>query len=126
VSGVSSNPYEGVMFPVKGEVVEACGSGCRAPHAVGEAWYMKGVPAGICSFAFNAMFPAYWTLRFAGVDPSEADPDAMHVTCSTRGCGAVFRLSRISVEEAERLASADRLIPADEVLVIDHGNERPV
>lgn len=124
--GNSSNPYEGVMFPVKGEVVSASGDGCRVPHAAGQAWYMKGVPAGICSFAFNAMFPAYWTLRFGGSDPSEPDPDAMHVTCSTHGCGAVFRLSRVTAEEAERLAREAMLIPPSEVTVIDHGDERPV
>ncbi len=77
---------------------------------------MKGVPPGICSFAFNAMFPAYWTLRFGGADPSEENPDQMHVTCSGRDCGAMFRMERIPEEEATMLHEATSLITLDDLV----------
>lgn len=100
--------FEGLMFPVKATVTTGCGTGCRVPHEAGQIWYLRSTPPGICSFAFNAIFPAYWTLRFGGADPSEEDPDAMHVSCSQRGCGAQFRVERISKSEAEALqAQAD-------------------
>jgi uncharacterized repeat protein (TIGR04076 family) len=110
-----SNPYEGVMFPVKATVLEPCGSGCRAPHPAGQAWLMRGVPAGICSFAFNAMFPVYWTLHFGGTDPAEANPDQMHVTCNVPGCGARFRVERISTAEADQMAADANLITLDDL-----------
>jgi uncharacterized repeat protein (TIGR04076 family) len=109
------NPYEGIMFPAKGTVVTASGPGCRVGHAEGQTWLLKGVPPGICSFAFNAMFPAYWTLRFGGSDPSEANPDQMHVTCSAVGCGAQFRIERVSDEEAAHLREAASLITLDDL-----------
>jgi uncharacterized repeat protein (TIGR04076 family) len=111
-----SNPYEGIMFPVKATVITGCGGGCRVQHGVGQTWYMRGVPAGICSFAFQAMFPAYWTLRFGGIDPNEANPDQMHVACERAGCVAQFRLERISAEEAATLQQAMEMISVDDLL----------
>lgn len=100
--------FEGLMFPVKATVTKGCGAGCRVPHEAGQTWYLRSTPPGICSFAFNAMFPAYWTLRFGGTDPAEENPDAMHVGCSQPGCSAQFRVERISDAEAEaRRAQAD-------------------
>lgn len=102
--------FEGLMFPVKATVTKGCGEGCRAPHQAGQVWLMRSTPPGICSFAFNAMFPAYWTLRFGGTDPAEENLDAMHVNCSQPGCGAQFRVERISQAEAEQLQAQSNLI----------------
>ncbi len=110
------NNFEGVMFPVKATVVTGCGPACRAPHETGKVWHMRSTPPGICSFAFNAMFPAYWTLRFGGTDPAEADPDAMHVGCSVPGCHAQFRVERISEAEAQELQAQASLITLDDLL----------
>ncbi len=95
------NDFEGLMFPVKATVTKGCGAGCRVSHDVGQVWLMRSTPPGICSFAFNAMFPAYWTLRFGGSDPREDNPDVMHVGCSQPACGAQFRVERIAESEAE-------------------------
>lgn len=111
-----SNPYEGVMFPVKATVLEACGPSCRAPHPAGQSWLIKGVPAGICSFAFNSIFPVYWTLHFGGSDPAEPNPDQMHVTCNVPGCGARFRVERVSDAEAANLLAEANLITVDDLL----------
>lgn len=100
------NPYEGVMFPVKTTVIRDCGPGCTVKHKAGKSWYMRGLPSGICSFAYQAMFPAYWTLRFGGADPNEEKPDQIHVTCSRAGCEARFLIERISDEEAAELQKA--------------------
>jgi len=107
------NDFEGLMFPIKATVTQGCGAGCRAPHAAGQVWYMRSTPPGICSFAFNAMFPVYWTLRFGGVDPAEENPDVMHATCSQPGCGAQFRVERISESEAAELQAQADLITTE-------------
>lgn len=112
---MADNPYEGLMFPVKATVVKATGDGCRVNHEEGQSWLMKGVPAGICSFAFNVMFPAYWTLRFGGSDPAEEAPDVMTVTCSVPGCGASFRVERIDDEEAQQMATQASLITIEDL-----------
>ena len=86
---------------------------------------MRGVPAGICSFAFNVMFPAYWALRFAGSDPAESNPDALHVSCSYPNCGARFRLERISEDEAAQLeANANRITVDDLLATFPNGLSR--
>jgi uncharacterized repeat protein (TIGR04076 family) len=124
---MTSDPYAGIMFPVKATVVEGCGPGCRAPHPAGTTWLMKGVPPGICSFAFNAMFPVFWALRFGGSDPAEPDPDQMHVTCNVPGCGARFRVERISNDEAaELLAIANTITLEDLARTIPTGLSRKV
>ena len=121
------NPYAGVLFPVKATVETGCGPGCRAPHRAGQSWYLRGVPPGICSFAFNAMFPAYWTLHFGGSDPAEPDPDQMHATCAQAGCGARFRLERISEAEANELqAQASAISLEDLAKTIQSGLSRKV
>ena len=109
------DPFAGLMFPIKGTVVAPSGAPCRAPHQAGQTWLMKGVPAGICSFAFNAMFPAAWTLRFGGTNVDGDNPDAMDVTCSVPGCGAQFRLERVSDAEAEALAQEASLITLEDL-----------
>lgn len=125
--GTARNPYEGIMFPVKATVTEPAGAGCAVRHPPGQSWYMRGMPAGICSFAFQAMFPAYWTLHFGGADPSEPDPDQMTVTCSRAGCGARFRLQRIAVEEAAELEAAAAAITVEDLLAtIPQGLSRRV
>ena len=110
-----SNPYEGLLFPVKAAAVAEAGAGCRVRHPLGQTWLLKGVPPGICSFAFNAMFPAYGTLLFGGSDPYEAEPGQMHVTCQAAGCGARFQVQRISDEEAATLEQAARLITLEDL-----------
>jgi uncharacterized repeat protein (TIGR04076 family) len=108
--------YEGIIFPVKATVLASAGKGCRVGHPVGQCWFLKGVPAGICSFAFYGIFPAYWTLHFGGSDPSENDPDRMQVTCPAAGCGAQFLVQRVSDEEAAQLAEAAKVITLDDLL----------
>lgn len=121
------NPYEGVMFPVKATVITGCGAGCRAPHQAGQAWLLRGVPPGICSFAFNAIFPVYWTLHFGGRDPAEPNPEQMHVTCSGQNCGARFRVERISAAEAAELqAVADSISLDDLAATIPTGLSRKI
>ena len=109
------NDFEGLMFPVKATVTKGCGSGCRVSHKAGQVWFMRSTPPGICSFAFNALFPAYWTLRFGGSDPVEDNPDVMHVGCSQPGCGAQFRVERVSDTEAEELQKQSDLITTEEL-----------
>lgn len=110
------NPYEGIMFPVKATVVKECGPGCTIKHEAGQSWYLRGLPAGICSFAYQAIFPSYWISRFGGVDPHEENPDQIHVNCHRAGCGAGFLIERISDEEAAQLHEAANLVTLDDLV----------
>lgn len=105
--------FEGLMFPTKATVTKGCGEMCRVRHEVGQVWFLRSTPPGICSFAFNVIFPAYWTLRFGGSDPAEEDPDVMNVRCTQRGCDAEFRVERISKAEAEALRAQAELITTE-------------
>ena len=110
-----NNPYEGVMFPVKATLLKEGGPGCKINHQVGQSWLLRGLPAGICSFAYQAIFPMYWTLRFGGVDPSEVNPDQIHVKCGRAGCEAQFLIERISDEEASQLQEVANLIKLEDL-----------
>jgi hypothetical protein len=57
----------------------------------------------------------YWTLRFGGVDPAEPNPDQMHAACSVPGCGARFRVERITADEAAELLAAASLVTLDDL-----------
>jgi len=97
------NPFEGIMFTVKATIIKSCGPGCPLMHEVGQSWILRGLPSGMCSFAYQAIFPGYWTLRFGGSDPNEENPDQIHVTCGRAGCEARFRIERVSDMEAKKL-----------------------
>jgi uncharacterized repeat protein (TIGR04076 family) len=112
---VAAPPLEQVVFPVKATVLSTAGAGCPVGHPVGQTWLLKGVPAGICAFAFNAMFPAYWTLLFGGDDPRTTETGAMQVTCSAAGCGAAFSVKRVPASEAAGLEANANLISLEEL-----------
>jgi len=87
------------MYPVKLTVVSQKGH-CAAGHKVGDEFESSGMtPGGICLTAFNALFPAMWTLMFGGSFPWSKNPDAERVACPDAENPVVFELQRIRPRE---------------------------
>jgi len=71
---------------------------CEAGHRVGDEFVMgQKTPCGMCSWAFQALFPASQVLEFDGAFPWEPDRDAARVACPDADNPVVFELRRIRV-----------------------------
>lgn len=82
-------------YDVKVKVVSQKGN-CGAGHRVGDEWTIGDkTPAGICMYAFNALFSDWKVLKFSGTIPWETDPDATRVACPDSANPVVFELRRV-------------------------------
>ncbi len=65
-------------------------------HKVGDEWVIEGdhVPAGMCMYAFNSLFPFITSLTFGGTFPWEPNPDITTVACPDAQNPVVFELKR--------------------------------
>ncbi len=69
---------------------------CGPGHKVGDEWVIGGErPAGICLFAFNALFPSATVLMFGGSFPWSSDPDVTTAACPDAENPVVFELKRL-------------------------------
>ena len=69
---------------------------CHAGHNVGEEWILKGkTPEGLCSTAYNALYPMAWALQYGATFPWQEDPDVMRISCPDPSVNLVFELRRI-------------------------------
>ena len=82
------------------KVVSQTGT-CLGGHKVGEEWLMKGkdelwkTPAGICIFAFDAIYSQIQTLMFGGTFPWGYEPDVVRCACPDSYNPVVFELTRL-------------------------------
>lgn len=68
---------------------------CLCGHKVGDEFVLGDVaPAGLCSWAFNAIFPFASVLQFGGALPWEKDPDRALVACPDPDSPVVFEVRR--------------------------------
>ena len=70
-------------------------SPCHSGHKVGDEWvfdYMT--PGGMCSLAYNAIYPVALTLQFGGTFPWQDDPDMIEVACPDGQVNNIFELRR--------------------------------
>ena len=70
-------------------------SPCHSGHKVGDEWvfdYMT--PGGMCSLAYNAIYPVALTLQFGGTFPWQEDPDVVEVACPDGQVNNIFELRR--------------------------------
>ncbi|MEE8469894.1 MAG: TIGR04076 family protein [Dehalococcoidia bacterium] len=68
---------------------------CSAGHKAGDEFPIGGkTPAGMCSYAFYAIFPVVATLQFGGSLPWEDDPDKATLACPDPANPVVFELKR--------------------------------
>jgi uncharacterized repeat protein (TIGR04076 family) len=85
-------PPEGKRVSI--EIVEIQGTGrCSTGHVVGDRWEITSAltPAGICGWAYSAMWPFLQPLRFGGNFPWEVEGEAL-VCCPDPHNPVVFRL----------------------------------
>ncbi len=69
---------------------------CAAGHRVGEEFAMEEkTSSGLCSWAFNTLFPFAEVLRYGGTFPWEKDPDKTTVACVDPENPVVFELRRL-------------------------------
>ena len=83
------------MVQVIARVVSQQGT-CAAGHRVGDEFVIgQETPAGMCSWAFHALFPFAGVLQFGGSFPWEPDPAQAKVACPDADNPVVFVLRRI-------------------------------
>lgn len=74
-------------------------SPCHIGHEIGDEWifdYMT--PGGMCSLAFNAIYPVALALQFGATFPWQDDPDVIQVSCPDAEVNNVFELRRMPRE----------------------------
>jgi uncharacterized repeat protein (TIGR04076 family) len=72
---------------------------CHIGHQVGDEWvfdYMT--PGGICSLAYNAIYPIALALQFGATFPWQDDPDVIQASCPDAEVNNVFELRRVPKE----------------------------
>ena len=83
------------QYQVVARVVSQKGS-CVAEHKVGDEFLVADkTPAGMCSWAFYAIFPFVTVLQFGGSFPWENDRDKATVACPDPANPVVFELRRL-------------------------------
>lgn len=69
---------------------------CALTHKVGDEFRIgEKTPAGMCSWAFYALFPFISVLQFGGSFPWEEDRDKTTVACPDPANPVVFELKRL-------------------------------
>ncbi len=85
------------QWNVIARVISQKGS-CEAGHKVGDEFLIGNfTPAGMCSWAFYAVFPFTSVLQFGGSFPWEDDPDKATVACPDSANPVVFELRRTNM-----------------------------
>lgn len=68
---------------------------CHSGHKIGDEWVFNYMtPPGMCSLAFNAIYPMALTLQFGGTFPWQDDPDVATASCPDHKVNNVFELRR--------------------------------
>jgi uncharacterized repeat protein (TIGR04076 family) len=71
---------------------------CEAGHKVGDEFIIgQSTPAGMCSWAFQTIFPFAEVLQFGGSFPWEKDLDKATVACPDPDNPVVFELRQESL-----------------------------
>jgi uncharacterized repeat protein (TIGR04076 family) len=69
---------------------------CAAGHKVGDEFEIGDyVPAGMCAWAFYALFPFSTVLQYGGSFPWQTDADSTTVACPDPDNPVVFELRRV-------------------------------
>ncbi len=81
-------------YKLAARVISQKGS-CAAGHKVGDEFVISdSTPAGMCAWAFYALFPFATVLTYGGSFPWENDPDKSLVACPDPVNPVVFELIR--------------------------------
>ena len=72
---------------------------CHFGHKIGDEWLFKhATPEGMCSMAFNSIYPTALVLKYGGTFPWQDDPDVVEASCPDHNVNNVFELRRIARE----------------------------
>ncbi|MGD1120123.1 MAG: TIGR04076 family protein [Dehalococcoidales bacterium] len=70
-------------------------SPCHNGHKIGDEWVFDYVtPPGLCSLAYNALYPIALGLQFGATFPWSADPDVVTICCPDGEVNNHFELRR--------------------------------
>jgi uncharacterized repeat protein (TIGR04076 family) len=68
---------------------------CHSGHKIGDEWVFDYLtPPGMCSLAYNALYPIALALRFGATFPWEEDPDVVTICCPDADVSNCFELRR--------------------------------
>jgi uncharacterized repeat protein (TIGR04076 family) len=68
---------------------------CHSGHKIGDEWVFSYMtPAGMCGFAFNALYPFALAMKIGATFPWQADPDVLTVSCPDVDVHNVFEIRR--------------------------------
>ena len=82
------------MSDIIAKVISQKGT-CAAGHKAGDNFTIgQKTPPGLCSWAFNSLFPFAEALQFGGSFPWEKDPDKATVACPDPENPVVWELRR--------------------------------
>jgi len=82
--------YDVVITLVRGKRL------CKRGHKPGDQWVMTdGTPDGLCTLAFNTMYPLASALQFGATFPWQQDPDSTPVSCPDPEVQNIFELKRV-------------------------------
>jgi uncharacterized repeat protein (TIGR04076 family) len=86
---------ENEFYEVSATVISQKGT-CEAGHKIGDEFLIGDkTPAGMCPWAFYALFPFVSALVFGGSFPWEEDEDTATVACPDPTNPVVFELKRL-------------------------------
>jgi uncharacterized repeat protein (TIGR04076 family) len=70
-------------------------SPCHFGHQIGDEWVFDyATPPGMCSLAYNALYPVALALQFGATFPWQEDPDVITMACPDAEVNNVFELRR--------------------------------
>ncbi len=70
-------------------------SPCHSGHKIGDEWVFNYMtPPGICSLAYNALYPVALALQFGATFPWQVDPDVITIACPDAEVTNLFELRR--------------------------------
>ncbi len=70
---------------------------CHIGHKIGDEWaFGYKTPDGMCSLAYNAIYPAALLLKYGGAFPWQDDPDVVEIACPDGEVNNIFEIKRLS------------------------------
>ncbi len=85
-------------FKINIKITKILGNGiCPMGHKVDQTFLVDDFkkPEGLCSWAFNSIYPFLTVLRFGGTFPWSQKPDQVEICCPDPANPVVFELKRI-------------------------------
>lgn len=68
---------------------------CNVGHKTGDEWiWADKAPSGLCSFAFNSLYPFALVLKYGGNFPWQDNPDVLTQSCPDSDVVNTFELRR--------------------------------